>query len=182
MSTIRFNGLDHVAVYKGSTEINKIYKGSELVWEKPVSNMLLEYLIAGTGTHAGVTVTINADKTILITGTATGNVNAKVSNGLELLSTRPTTWNSPDLGNIPLAPLLLGVDVISGTVYNQQTDSCNYTLRYSSDLVFLNCKIGDAMYSINGTPNDTIKQNVIYIRTGTTFTDYLIRPYVRLAA
>ena len=183
---IRFNGLDHNAVHRGGGVSHvRAYHGSALVWEAetPVvdANLLKEYLTAGTASFAGVTLTVNADGTVLITGTATGQINAKISNGVDMQSARPAAWNDESLAGIPLAAITLGAEVVSGSVANSAGDSCNLTLRYSAETIFLNCKVGDGMYSIGGTPTAALSQCVVYIRSGTVFDSLLLRPYVEAA-
>lgn len=184
---IRFNGLNHNAVHRGGVSHVRAYHGSALVWEKETEppaevNLLKEYLTAGTALFAGVTLTVNADGTVLITGTATGQINAKISNGVDMQSVRPAAWNDESLAGIPLAAITLGAEVVSGTVTNAAGDSCNLTLRYSAETIFLNCKVGDGMYSIGGTPTAALSQCVVYIRSGTVFDSLLLRPYVDVEA
>lgn len=181
MGGIYLGNVKHVAVHKGGVSFSRIYRGSTLVWEKEEpagTNLLVQYLTADTDTFGGVTVTVNSSGSILFSGTATSQINAKVSNGVEMLATRPAAWNSDSLAGVPLAALTLGCEVVSGSVYNPASDSCNLTLRYSADSIFLNCKVGDGMYSIGGTPAAALTQCVVYIRSGTVFSDLLIRPYV----
>lgn len=184
MSGIYFNGVKHSAVHKGGVSHVRAYHGSVLVWERaspPESNLLLAYLSAGSGTFSGVSVSVNADGSVLFTGTATGQVNAKLSNGVDLQASRPSSWNADSLAGIPLSPLTLGCELVSGSVTNPQTDSCNLTLRYSAESIFLNCKVGNGVLSVEGTPTAALSQCVVYIRAGTVFDSLLMRPYVRAA-
>lgn len=181
---IYLNSVNHNAVHRGGVSHVRAYRGAALVWEKetPVeTNLLRQYLAEGSISFAGVTVTVNADGTILINGTASGQINAKVSNGLDMQTTRPAAWNGESLAGIPLAPITLGCEAASGTVTNTAGDSCNVTLRYSADSIFLNCKVGDGMYSIGGTPTAALTQCVVYVRSGTVFDNLLLRPYVEAA-
>lgn len=179
---IILNGVNHVAAYKGGTEIGSIYKGSTQVWQRAADNLLLPNLIAGQGTLSGITLVLNEDKSVSVSGTATGNVNAKISNGVELNSQRPAAWDDESIPGITLAPVTLGAEIVSGSVASANTDCCNLTLRYSALVIFLNCKIGDGMYNIDGTPTDPITQMVLYIKQGATFTDFCFRPYARFTS
>lgn len=181
---IYLNNVNHNAVHRGGVSHMKAYRGSVLVWERgPLaeSNLLKPYLLAGSASFAGITVTVNADGTVLMNGTASAQVNAKISNGLDLQTSRPAAWNSDGLAGIPTAPLTLGCEVVSGSAYSAETDSCNLTLRYSAERIFLNCKVGDGMYSVGGTPTETLTQCVVYVRGGTVFSEFLFQPYVRAA-
>lgn len=181
---IRFNGYDHDAVHLGGVSHVRAYHGSVLVWEKaaPVeTNLLKQYLTAGSLTFAGVSVTVNADGSVLFEGTAASQINAKISNGLDVQSARPSTWNGDSLAGIPAAALTLGAEVVSGSAVNASGDACNLTLRYSADTIFLNCKVGDGVFSVGGTPTAALTQCVVYIRSGTVFTGFLLRPYAEAA-
>lgn len=185
MSGIFLNGVKHNAVCLGGVSHVRAYKGAALVWEKaatppPVAvNLLAQYLTAGSAVFNGVTLTINADGSVLFNGTASAQINAKLSNGVEMVSQRPASWSSGAMADIPLSPITLGADVVSGSMTNAAADSFNLTLRYDAETICLNCKLNDGMPSVAGTPTTAVALCALFIRGGTVLNNLLIRPYVR---
>lgn len=164
-------------VWQGNREIDRVFKGSELVWQL---NFIDKYMIWGSTTNNGLTVNIIENSNIIINGTCTRNCNLKITNNLEINNTRPVLWNEETLGDIPITKLHVKIIPISGsfTTPAATVDAFNFTLRYDNDNIFINNKIGLGVTDTVSTTTAMLRTCVIWIRAGMIFDNFKFIPLV----
>ena len=165
-------------VWQGNREIDRVFKGSELVWQL---NFIDKYMIWGSTTNNGLTVNIIENSNIIINGTCTRNCYLKISNNLELNNSRPVLWNEETLGDIPITKLHVKIIPISGSFTTPAVwaaDAFNFTLRYDNDNIFINNKIGLGVTDTVSTTTAMLRTCVIWIRAGMIFDNFKFIPLV----